>query len=394
MTDVFISYARNDRKRVRLIALGLTAEGFSVWWDPEIKPGARWNDVLRRALEGATVVVTCWSPESAKSRWVIAETTHASNEQRLVPCTVRSCHPPIPFNMIQSADLSHWRGNPDDPDWLALLQQVKRLVDAKRRIPPAAPPPGEAKADARADGPARYTRSRSRGRIGSRLGQTALAVVTVGAVFAGGLFLSQRQIYTPPAPPIATESGPPVQEAALAPASAAAPPRTAPDPLPPPPHADEIADPPAPLPDPAHLDAKPASPAAPAPAATPAAPTETGATQTDFQRLATAVLQAFINRPRDQTAQQLDQCLSQMAQACTSFRPRGYPNDYAVDGRFSDAEMSLLNAPNFPRPGQSAPENLQFCQSALRQGQGGVRASTPLAMACASAMPRTDLVIR
>ena len=41
MTDVFISYARNDRNEVRYIAHALTAEGFSVWWDPEIKPGKK-----------------------------------------------------------------------------------------------------------------------------------------------------------------------------------------------------------------------------------------------------------------------------------------------------------------------------------------------------------------
>ena len=52
MPDVFISYARADRKHVRLIALALQKEGFSVWWDPKIKPGKKWNDSIRRALAG------------------------------------------------------------------------------------------------------------------------------------------------------------------------------------------------------------------------------------------------------------------------------------------------------------------------------------------------------
>jgi adenylate cyclase len=128
VTDVFISYSRSDRKRVRLIALGLAAEGFSVWWDPEIKPGAKWNDAIRKSLDNAAAVITCWSPDSVKSSWVVAETTHASNKNCLVPCTVRSCHPPIPFNMIQSADLWHWKGYAVDPDWMLLLRQVRRLV--------------------------------------------------------------------------------------------------------------------------------------------------------------------------------------------------------------------------------------------------------------------------
>src|SRR5262245_13271139 len=140
MTDVFISYARADRERVRLIAHGLTAEGFSVWWDPDIKPGKKWNDVIRRALGDAAAIVTCWSPRSAKSDWVIAETTHGHGRQALVPALIQRCQPPIPYNMVQSVDLTRWRGHPDDGEWIELLRQVRRLVEAKRRLA-AAPPP-------------------------------------------------------------------------------------------------------------------------------------------------------------------------------------------------------------------------------------------------------------
>ncbi|MGH1480226.1 MAG: TIR domain-containing protein [Geminicoccales bacterium] len=36
MADIFISYSRDDRARVESIAKAFEAEGFSVWWVPEI----------------------------------------------------------------------------------------------------------------------------------------------------------------------------------------------------------------------------------------------------------------------------------------------------------------------------------------------------------------------
>lgn len=147
MADVFISYARADRGRVRLIAQALMAEGFSVWWDPEIKPGKKWDDLIRRELESADAVVTCWTKTSSKSKWVLAETSFADGRKKLAPALVQACDPPIPYNMVQSADLTRWRGNADDLEWVALLGAVKALVDARRKIAAVAPPPpGEAEA--------------------------------------------------------------------------------------------------------------------------------------------------------------------------------------------------------------------------------------------------------
>lgn len=147
MADVFISYARADRGRVRLIAQALMAEGFSVWWDPEIAPGKKWDDLIRRELESSDAVVTCWTKAAAKSKWVLAETSFADGQKKLAPALVQPCHPPIPYNMVQSADLTRWRGNADDLEWVALLSAVKALVDARRKIAAVAPPPpGEAEA--------------------------------------------------------------------------------------------------------------------------------------------------------------------------------------------------------------------------------------------------------
>ena len=41
MSDVFLSYASEDRGRVAVIVSALEASGLSVWWDRAIQVGAR-----------------------------------------------------------------------------------------------------------------------------------------------------------------------------------------------------------------------------------------------------------------------------------------------------------------------------------------------------------------
>ena len=36
MADVFVSYARTDKERVAPLVSAIEAQGWSVWWDPEI----------------------------------------------------------------------------------------------------------------------------------------------------------------------------------------------------------------------------------------------------------------------------------------------------------------------------------------------------------------------
>ena len=37
--DIFLSYNREDQARARLFAEAFAAEGFSVWWDSDLKAG-------------------------------------------------------------------------------------------------------------------------------------------------------------------------------------------------------------------------------------------------------------------------------------------------------------------------------------------------------------------
>src|SRR5512134_618531 len=70
MTDIFISYAREDRETAKTLAQALTDQGWSVWWDRRIRTGGRFYDVIDRELTAARCVIVLWSKAALMSSWV------------------------------------------------------------------------------------------------------------------------------------------------------------------------------------------------------------------------------------------------------------------------------------------------------------------------------------
>jgi len=131
MSDVFISYARDDAESARRFAAEFQAAGFSVWWDDALRSGDAFDESIERALREAKAVVVLWSTGSVASRWVRAEATQADRNRTLVPVTIEPCQRPIIFELTHTADLSHWTGNTDDRAWRGLVADVRRLVEAQ-----------------------------------------------------------------------------------------------------------------------------------------------------------------------------------------------------------------------------------------------------------------------
>ena len=129
--DIFLSYNREDQAVARRFAEAFEGEGFSVWWDTTLRAGEAYDEVTEQALRTAKAVVVLWSPRSVVSRWVRAEATLADRNRTLVPCTIEPCDRPIMFELTQTAELSHWQGEPADKAWVAFLADVRRLVSAE-----------------------------------------------------------------------------------------------------------------------------------------------------------------------------------------------------------------------------------------------------------------------
>ncbi len=48
MSDVFISYAREDARAAKKLADMLSGQGYTVFWDRRIEPGTPWEDTIER----------------------------------------------------------------------------------------------------------------------------------------------------------------------------------------------------------------------------------------------------------------------------------------------------------------------------------------------------------
>ena len=54
MSDIFLSYAREDRKMAHAVALALQRRGWSVWWDREILIGTAFETEIEKSLGVST----------------------------------------------------------------------------------------------------------------------------------------------------------------------------------------------------------------------------------------------------------------------------------------------------------------------------------------------------
>jgi hypothetical protein len=141
-TDIFLSYARQDRGTARMFAQALADEGFSVWWDASLHSGETFDEVIERNLKEAKAVVVLWSPRSVSSRWVRAEATQADRRNKLVPAIIEPCDRPVIFELIHTADLSEWTGDITDIHWRVFMDDLRRLVGggSEAEIPVASRP--------------------------------------------------------------------------------------------------------------------------------------------------------------------------------------------------------------------------------------------------------------
>ena len=73
MSDVFVSYKREDTVRVSKLVAALRSAGLEVWWDQDIEPSEPWEATIDRALREAKAVIVCWSPDAVASENVRAE---------------------------------------------------------------------------------------------------------------------------------------------------------------------------------------------------------------------------------------------------------------------------------------------------------------------------------
>jgi len=131
MSDVFVSYKRENQALADRIVQGLRGAGMQVWWDQDIPTGAPWEETIERHLHQAKVCLVAWSPAAVVSENVKAEARWARNHGRLIQVFVEPCDPPTFFGERQGVSLIGWRGNSDDPRFQTIIAAVKAIMEGK-----------------------------------------------------------------------------------------------------------------------------------------------------------------------------------------------------------------------------------------------------------------------
>lgn len=136
MSDIFISYARPDRSKAQILARALEHRGWSVWWDPDIRIGGKFDEAIKKELDAAKCVIVLWSSSSIISEWVKDEATEAVKRGVLVPALIEDVEIPFGFGLrrIQAAWLVDWHGSLDQAEFVRLLKDLSARIEAPGEI--------------------------------------------------------------------------------------------------------------------------------------------------------------------------------------------------------------------------------------------------------------------
>lgn len=128
MTDVFISYKREERGRCVAIYNALVDLKLSVWFDGRIEPGTDFDREIEREVRGAGAVLVLWSELAADSDWIRAEARTGRQNERLVAIRLDDCLPPLEFASVQAVDLFDRRDFQTGEGWRQVVGRIGRLV--------------------------------------------------------------------------------------------------------------------------------------------------------------------------------------------------------------------------------------------------------------------------
>lgn len=144
MSDVFISYKAEDRRRIQPLVQALGADGYSVWWDQHIGTGDEWRQTIERELDAAKCVVVVWSKGSVgpEGQFVRDEATRAQQRRVYVPITIDNVRIPLGFGESQATSLRGWGGNRGSASYRAIIAAVRRIAGEGSAGAPVVAKPG------------------------------------------------------------------------------------------------------------------------------------------------------------------------------------------------------------------------------------------------------------
>ena len=134
MHDIFISYSHKDQEWVNKFANILVDRGYKVWWDKDLIASQDYAAVIEDALNSTQCILTVWSANSVKSKWVRAESARGFNQDIMVPILIEDAKIPIPYDSVHTVDLRNWDGNASHNDFKDVINGLDWLLKRETAV--------------------------------------------------------------------------------------------------------------------------------------------------------------------------------------------------------------------------------------------------------------------
>jgi len=128
MSDIFLSYAMEDRSKAAKVAAVFEQQDWNVWWDPStITPGEDYIRFAMKELEKAKVVVLLWSRAAREARLTQEALKHA-RQNSLFLVLLEEVEPPPKIKPIQTFNFSNWNNMMAHFGLMSLARHVRVII--------------------------------------------------------------------------------------------------------------------------------------------------------------------------------------------------------------------------------------------------------------------------
>lgn len=122
---LLLAYAESSTELVKPLRRAFEAAGFLVDISSDAQP------LPGGAIDAANAVVVCWTPAAVASDGVNLCAARAKKTRKLFPVLLAPCSPPAHLGGRFGADLSGWRGDPGDKEFLLLVEALQGRLSGR-----------------------------------------------------------------------------------------------------------------------------------------------------------------------------------------------------------------------------------------------------------------------
>ncbi len=132
MADIFLSYASEDRDRIRPLLTWLSGHHreWIVWWKDLTPRGQSWVEVVKE-LKLAKCLIVVWTATSINNEYVkteVAEATKWRNVYNFIPILLDDVQHSLPFKLTQTVSLVGWDGISPHPALNEIAWRVEAIL--------------------------------------------------------------------------------------------------------------------------------------------------------------------------------------------------------------------------------------------------------------------------